>query len=212
MASSSRHDGLGSSLEKLFALVPLPRVFFGLLSVCIMATAIGFACQAPPARSVSGLPDAADSSVSRTPQRQLTAVIFPVTQDFFRATISATGEPLLMQPVTLTLAIAPLADCMSTTITLFLPDSVELLSGELEQRIGPVRRGDTFAFKVTLRSLQPGESRLRVYVHSTLPDGHEQARTYFAFLSSSKDRGLFSSKTVGVQTIPSQQYPAQGGH
>jgi hypothetical protein len=112
-----------------------------------------------------------------------------VRTDFFRGNFSVSGTPSLNQSVNLVFTVDPIDDLPNSTIKLFLPDAISLVSGSKEWS-GNFKKGERVHLNTTLKVTMPGEWEVRAYVvENSVPSDY---REYYIYFNSTEKSGKVS--------------------
>jgi hypothetical protein len=125
--------------------------------------------------------------------------------DIFRGNLSVLGTPSLNQTVDLIFTIKPMVDLSNVTIKIFLPESIDVISGNTEWH-GDIKENKEIKLHLKLKVNQVGIREIRTYVESVFPNGHREYKCYYIYLHTSEKTGSISSHPLNV-TKSQQQIP-----
>ncbi len=112
-----------------------------------------------------------------------------VRTDFFQGNFSMSGTPSLNQSVNLVFTVDPIKDMPNSTIKLFLPDAISVISGGSEWS-GNFKKGEKIHLNTILNVIMPGEWEIRAYVvENTIPSDYKE---YYIYFNTTENSGKVS--------------------
>ncbi len=112
-------------------------------------------------------------------------------EDSLRGDFTVTGEPILNHEVEIVLSVNPVMDAPNTSITLFLPEGIELVQGDLYWE-GDIKKGDLVEILIMVKSIQEGQWEILAYVESVYSSRRKEHYPYYLYFLSAKDSGQVS--------------------
>ena len=86
-------------------------------------------------------------------------------EDYFRGDFITTGEPILNQEVEILFSIKPVLEAPNTTISVYLPEGIELVHGDIHWE-GDIQKDEVVQITFTVKPVQEGQLILWSYVES----------------------------------------------
>jgi hypothetical protein len=115
----------------------------------------------------------------------------PAMEDYFRGDFITTGEPILNQEVEILFSITPVLEAPNTSITVYLPEGIELVHGDIHWE-GDIQKDEVVQITFTVKPVQEGQLILWSYVESVFSSKHKEHYTYYLVFLTSKDSGQVS--------------------
>ena len=112
-------------------------------------------------------------------------------EDYFRGDFITTGEPILNQEVEILFSITPVLEAPNTSITVYLPEGIELVHGDIHWE-GDIQKDEVVQITFTVKPVQEGQLILWSYVESVFSSKHKEHYTYYLVFLTSKDSGQIS--------------------
>jgi len=121
-------------------------------------------------------------------------------EDVYRGQFVLEGNPRVRNPANLVFKMAPTVDLPGTTITLVIPDTVSVITGNTTWK-GDVKNGQPIELKLSFQVQQAGEWQIVAIVRNSQFAGFD--RDYFVILSSNATEGEIKTRSPD-RTPPSQ--------
>jgi hypothetical protein len=112
-------------------------------------------------------------------------------EDYFRGDFTTTGEPILNQEVEILFSMKPVLEAPNTTITVYLPEGIELVHGDIHWE-GNILKDEVVQITFTVKPIQEGQLVLWSYVESVFSSKRTEHYTYYLVFLTSKDSGQVS--------------------
>lgn len=112
-------------------------------------------------------------------------------EDYFRGDFAVTGEPILDQEVEVLFSVKPVLEAPNTSITLYLPEGIELVQGDSSWE-GDIKKDELVQVRITVKPIQEGQWIMWFYVESVFSSRRKEHYTYYLVFLTSKDSGQVS--------------------
>jgi hypothetical protein len=112
-------------------------------------------------------------------------------EDYFRGDFAVTGEPVLNQEVKMLFTVNPVLEAPNTSITLYLPEGIELVQGDSNWK-GDIKKDELVQVRITVKPIQEGQWIMWFYVESVFSSRRKEHCTYYLVFLTSKDSGQVS--------------------
>ncbi len=112
-------------------------------------------------------------------------------EDYFRGDFAVTGEPVLNQEVEVLFSVNPVLEAPNTSITLYLPEGIELVQGDSSWE-GDIGKDELVQVRITVKPIQEGQWTMWFYVESVFSSKRKEHYTYYLVFLTSKDSGQVS--------------------
>jgi len=112
-------------------------------------------------------------------------------EDYFRGDFAVTGEPVLNQEVEILFSVNPVLEAPNTSITLYLPEGIELVQGDSSWE-GDIGKDELVQVRITVKPIQEGQWVMWFYVESVFSSRRKEHHTYYLVFLTAKDSGQVS--------------------